>query len=456
MLERTLWTLLNSRGRVQFDARQFLAQSSFDLSLTKSRGQGKNSDEFLTPTPSGRAVETVPAAPESAGRWSLWGRGAMTRFSGQDAGVSLSGDVLTGLVGLDYAKGRWLAGTALAYHDGNGSYSSTRNPDAGKLDSALVTVNPYLRYAINERLSAWGAAGYGMGTLQLRQDGRGQSKMSGRHSYSDPGIDPGVCPRRRRRPGDGHAPGHGRAGPARGAVFRRGHRAGVEDGRPVGAHRLGGDRRHAGATADTSRLRLLLTGRHQRVLANDALLSPNVELGVRYDDGDAETGFGMELGGGVRYADVTLGLSVETKARALIAHEDGQYQEWGLSGSVSLDPGRLGRGLALRLSSGWGMAESNARAMWQRQTTAGIAPQQDMAAQARFTAEAGYGLDVPWTHAVLTPYTGLEWAGQGRILRLGWRYTLGHHLNVTLDGERREDGFARAEHALMLRTSLPW
>ena len=188
LLERTLWTLLNSRGRVQFDARQFLAQSSFDLSLTKSRDQGKNSEEFLTPTPSGHesagAVETVPAAPESAGRWSLWGRGAMTRFSGQDAGVSLSGDVLTGLVGLDYAKGRWLAGTALAYHDGNGSYSSTRNPDAGKLDSALVTVNPYLRYAINERLSAWGAAGYGMGTLQLRQDGRGQSNARGQSNIT--------------------------------------------------------------------------------------------------------------------------------------------------------------------------------------------------------------------------------------------------------------------------------
>ena len=188
---------MQAQGRGEVDVRQFLAQSSFDLSLTKSRGQGKNSDEFLTPTPSGPgesagAVETVPAAPESqAGRWSLWGRGAMTRFSGQDAGVSLSGDVLTGLVGLDYAKGRWLAGTALAYHDGNGSYSSTRNPDAGKLDSALVTVNPYLRYAINERLSAWGAAGYGMGTLQLRQDGRGQSKMSGDILTPTPASVPG-------------------------------------------------------------------------------------------------------------------------------------------------------------------------------------------------------------------------------------------------------------------------
>ena len=79
-----------------------------------------------------------------------------------------------------------------------------------------------------------------------------------------------------------------------------------------------------------------------------------------------------------------------------------------------------------------------------------------MVAQGRFMAEAGYGLDVPWTYAVLTPYTGLEWAGQSRTLRLGWRFALGRQLNVSLDGERRENGFARAEHALMLRTSLPW
>ena len=200
----------------------------------------------------------------------------------------------------------------------------------------------------------------------------------------------------------------------------------------------------------------LLSGQHRRTLANDALLSPSFEAGLRYDDGDAETGFGMELGGGLGYADPVLGLTVETRARALIAHEDGGYQEWGLGGSLSLDPGRLGRGLALRLDSGWGLADSNAEALWQRQTTAGLAPQHGPAAQARLNAELGYGLDVPWTYGVLTPYGGMEWAGLSRTLRLGWRFNLGRQLSLSLDGERRDDGYTRAEHVLMLRTSLPW
>ena len=45
--------------------------------------------------------------------------------------------------------------------------------------------------------------------------------------------------------------------------------------------------------ADTSRNCLLLSGRHKRALANAAMLMPNFELGLRYDDGDTETSFGM-------------------------------------------------------------------------------------------------------------------------------------------------------------------
>ncbi len=208
--------------------------------------------------------------------------------------------------------------------------------------------------------------------------------------------------------------------------------------------------------ADSSRLRLLLSGRHRRVLANAALLSPSFELGIRYDDGAAETGFGMELGAGLRYADPVWGLTVATAARTLVAHADGGYEEWGLSGSLALDPGRLGRGLALRLDSGWGLTDSGTEALWQRQTAAGLAPQHNRAAPGRIRVEMGYGLDVPWTYGMLTPYSGVELAGGRRTLRLGWRFTLGQTLILSLDGERRETGHAAPEHALMLRTTLPW
>ena len=430
LLERALWTLLTSRGRVQFDTRQFISQSSFDMSLENLGGGGPSAEPAQDCDECG-----VMQAPTFDGRWSLWGRGALMQFSGQDNSVNVSGDVLTGLLGVDYARDRWLAGAALAYHDGNGSYTSTRNSGTGDLDSVLVTVNPYLRYALTPRVSVWGTLGYGAGTLTLRQAaGEGAAAAI----ETDLRLGMGALGLR----GVVYAGAHTELALKSDAMWVR-----------TSSAETAGMR---GAGADTSRIRLLLSGQHQRALANDALLSPGFELGLRYDDGDAETGLGLELSGGLRYADALRGLSIETKARALLAHEDGGYEEWGLSGSLSVDPGRLGRGLALRLDSGWGMADSGAEALWQRQTTAGIAPQHDSAAQRRVTAEMGYGLDVPYSHGILTPYSSVEWAGPGRTLRLGWRFVLGQRLSLSLDGERKETGHTPPEHALMLRTSLPW
>ena len=71
---------------------------------------------------------------------------------------------------------------------------------------------------------------------------------------------------------------------------------------------------------------------------------PTMELGVRHDWGDAETGFGLELGGRVQYAEPGLGLTIEGTVRGLLAHEDSDYQEWGASGNIRLAPGPGGRG----------------------------------------------------------------------------------------------------------------
>ena len=425
LLERTVWGLL-TESAWQVDKRQFISRSSFDMSLSDL---GNDPDE---------SIETVAASPDVPGHWSLWGRGALTHFGGVDDGVSLDGDVLTGLLGLDYARDRWLAGVALAYHDGDGSYRSARRGDAGELDSALVSVNPYLRYALTERLSVWGALGYGQGTLRLRPERDATVPQESIETDMQMGM--------------------GALG-LRGTVYASEHTelALKSDALWVRTSSEDAPGLRAVDNADTSRIRLLLSGRHQRALANDAVLTPTVELGLRYDDGDAERGFGMELGGGLRYADPVRGLALETRARALLAHEDGGYEEWGVGGSLALDPGRLGRGLALRLDSGWGITDSGTDALWQRQSTAGLARQHDTPAQGRITAEMGYGLDVPYSYGILTPYGSVELAGGGsRTLRLGWRFELGQRLSLSLAGERHETAHARPEHGLMLRGSLPW
>ena len=334
---------------------------------------------------------------------------------------------------------------ALAYNDGDGTYRASADAAAGTLASTLVSVHPYLRYALTDRLSVWGALGYGQGTLTLRPE-----SGTGDRLKSVPGESESIETAMQM--------GMGALG-LRGTVYASEHTelALKSDALWVRTASADAPGLRAVDNADTSRVRLLLSGRHQRALANDAVLTPTLELGLRYDDGDAERGFGMELGGGLRYADPVRGLTLETRARALLAHEDGGYEEWGVGGSLALDPGRLGRGLALRLDSGWGITDSGTEALWQRQSTAGLARQHDAPAQGRIRAEMGYGLDVPYSYGLLTPYGSVELAGGGsRTLRLGWRFELGQRLSLSLAGERRETALARPEHGLMLRTSLPW
>ena len=47
------------------------------------------------------------------------------------------------------------------------------------------------------------------------------------------------------------------------------------------------------------------------------MLTSGLELGLRHDDGDAETGTGIEVGGRVAYAFLASGLSIEASARTL-------------------------------------------------------------------------------------------------------------------------------------------
>ena len=70
-----------------------------------------------------------------------------------------------------------------------------------------------------------------------------------------------------------------------------------------------------------------------------------MEVGLRHDDGDAETGTGVEIGAGLRY--IAGPLTIEAQARAIVAHEASVYEEWGLSGAIGMTPSPSSQGLTL-------------------------------------------------------------------------------------------------------------
>ena len=328
---------------------------------------------------------------DESARWSLWARGSRSSFSGREDALTLEGDVSTGVMGADYERGRVLAGVAIAYSAGEGSY--TEADARGEVESTLLSAYPYLRYTLSERLSVWGVLGLGEGGLTL--------DMKANENANDERIETDISL-------------------AMAAFGARGKLASVagydlavktdvlfvrtESEAAAGL---------AAADARTRRLRVSLEGSRE-VKLDGGVLTPSLEIGLRHDGGDAETGSGLELGGGLRWAGLK-GFTVEVRARGLLAHEERDYEEWGVSASIGLSPGEGDRGLSMRVGSAWGAASGGVERLWSQRALTGSSFDPD----ARLDAEVGYGLDA--MRGLLTPYTGVALSEWRRDLARGAR-----------------------------------
>ena len=136
-----------------------------------------------------------------------------------------------------------------------------------------------------------------------------------------------------------------------------------------------------GPDANARRLLLRLEGSWVHAFEGGATLTPSLEIGARHDGGDAETGFGADVGGGIVLADPRSGFSLALNARGLLAHEASGFREWGVSGALRYDPDPVSeRGLSLTLTPSWGAASTGgADALFGRETLAGLSRGRDAA-----------------------------------------------------------------------------
>ena len=353
-------------------------------------------------------------------RLTAWGRVAGTQFNGRDGALTLDGNVLTGTVGVDSAWDRWLAGVAVSHSLGGGSFTGDGDGDFDS--STLTSIHPYLRYAVNERVEVWSVLGYGWGDMTLEPGTGGTLE-------TDTTLLMGSF---------------GGRGILLSAPDNAGFQLAARTDAMLTRTTSGAVAGLAATDAEADRLRLVLEGTREVTWPGGQRVTPTVELGVRHDSGDAETGFGLELGGRVHYTDPSLGLTIEAAVRGLLAHEDSDYKEWGASGTIRIDPGPTGQGFSLTLAPTWGAASSGIESLWSRQTTAGLAPQGTRSAPTgRLNAEVSYGVAAPFGTGLLTPYVGTVLTdGAARTYRVGTRLKLtgGWTTGVTLslEGQRQE------------------
>ena len=381
-----------------------LAQSSFLVSFNSAEANGQSKGP----------------------RWTLWSRWEATRFRGEEVHLSLNGDVLTGLFGLDREQGRLLAGLAVSHNLGEGEFHvrTAEDPYArGPAKSGLTSLYPYLRVAVDERLSAWGLFGHGRGWLAPLA---GRSRSAIAMNMGGLGL--------------------------RGTLLSPTGPSGLDLSLRSDAFLM---KMHADAAApEASQLRLALEGTHSVLLDSSRTWTPSLEVGVRHDRGDAETGLGLEVGGGLGYTDPGPGLTIEATGRRLLVHQDRGYDEWGVGGSLRLNPGALGRGLGLRLRSSYGAAASGVDRFWSPHRTS-YAGNSSAGRSGLFNAELGYGMRA--LGGLVTPYADVGLSGRSaRTYGLGWRLRVDPSLRLALTGNRRTSAATLPTHELRLRGTLHW
>ena len=185
----------------------------------------------------------------------VWGRFAAGGFAADVDEVKMDGDVTTGLFGVDAEGDRWLTGVALG-----------------------------------ERVSLWGLASYGWGELTLTEE----SEAATNRYTTDVDMTMGALG-------------------LRGTLLVASETNGFELVLKSDAFwmRMTSDKVEGmeGAEADASRLRLILDASRSFEMGEGGTLTPSLEIGVRHDGGDAETGNGLEGGAGIRYAGA--GVTIE-------------------------------------------------------------------------------------------------------------------------------------------------
>ena len=370
-----------------------------------------------------------------APRLSAWGRVATSGFDGREDKVSLDGTVTTATLGVDGVWDRWLTGLVLAYSEGDGAYSHADMP-GGDLSSSLTSVHPYVAYTLSDRVRLWGLVGYGSGALQLRLGDQRAMDTDLTMSMGAVGI--------------------------RGTLLQPAQPGGLELALRSDVLWMGMDsaaaHNLAATEADASRLRLVLEGSRPVTLAGGGSFTPSLEVGLRHDGGDAETGTGLEVGGRLRYASAW-GLSIEASLRGLLAHEASDYREWGASAALRFDPGRQGRGFTASVMPAWGTPASGVERLWGRPGTPGLAPADPLATAAagRLEGELGYGLAALNGHGLLTPYARVALTeGADQAWHLGTRLAVAESLNFSLEASRRAREGGMAAHELALRANLGW
>ena len=270
--------------------RQLLSRSSFQLAL----GEEDRQDQGL---------------------WTLGGRADLSGFAGQpDGRFKMDGNVSSGYLSLDYRRtaGAPTLGLAVSHSQSEVNYASALS-GRGAMETTLTIAHPYGRWSPRAGMELWSLLGYGRGQAELINASRIDLATDLQLWLAAVGARNELLSL------------HGVDLAAKTDAFAVQITPDEVPELPAGEA--------------VQRLRLALEGRTVWAVTPEGQLRPTLELGLRWDEGDAETGPGAEVAGGATYANARHGLNVEARGHRLLVHRDEDFEEWGASLTFRLAPG---------------------------------------------------------------------------------------------------------------------
>ena len=443
--------------RTAEEARDRRAAFSHGLSGSEEEGQDGKQPEQRMRAVTRRDLLTgtsfsLAKATANGGAGALWGRGAIWSLNGRDGALSLNGEVASAMLGGTSIGGASTFGLLAAHSRGFGKYGSGEDGIGGKVSSTVTGLYPYVGYHLTPQFGVWAVAGIGAGSLTLEPKDETALKTDMDLAMAAVGL--------------------------RGVAVEAGKDGGVELAVKMDAMGVrttsqaanGGDGgKLAAAEAEVTRLRLGLATIWRGLEARGGELTPRLEFGVRHDGGEAETGFGIDIGGGLTWLEPKRGIAVEVSARSLMTHRGGDLRDKGISGSLSWKP-RQGsdRGPSLTLTQTLGGSSTGGMdSLLGPETPTGLAADdgdedEDELQRRRLALGLGYSFPAFGDRFTSTPELGLGLSNGRRDYRLGWRLGLGSGggtlFDLGLQATRLEhtNDNDDAEHAIGFRLSAQW
>ena len=270
-------------------------------------------------------------------RFTVWSAVDYQSFSGVSETNDYEGGMASIYLGGDVQfNANWLAGAAVSSNSGTSDYTVMGR--SGELKTSLISVYPYVHGRTGSGMELWFIGGFGSGEAEDLSQHAGASAEASDLSMT-----------------------MGAAGIRQPVSQISGMDLSIVGG--VGILSMttnNGQNAIDGLDAGVSQARV-----GAEIGRNTASMSPYLRLSGRYDGGGSQSGGGLEVVGGLRYASDKI--DFEAQGRWLAVHSAADYQEFGGMARLLYKSRADGTGLQMSVQPGWG--EANGGALFGRSTT---------------------------------------------------------------------------------------